>query len=209
MPILRGTATFSRYSVEPDAKSAQKGKKELAKALGLRAFQPLERDGQEERAQGFVELSHKDRSEFTPGALYEGEFAVFAYRIDEIRIPSAAIRAELEAWVQRFEAENERPPNKKEKQDAKEEIRFTLKARFPISTRLFDVSWNVGDGHLQIWAGSRKAVDEVQAAVEQALGVKLIPVAPATIAAQLGIAEKALTPTPALSMPEEVPHGQA
>jgi hypothetical protein len=43
----------------------------------------------------------------------------------------------------------------------------------------------------------------VQSAVEQAFGVKLVPVAPGTIAVQLGIAEKALAPTPALSMPEE------
>ena len=209
MPILKGSATFSRYRVEADAKAGKHGKKELAKALKLRAFEPLDRQGEEERAEGFVELEHRDRTEFSPGALYEGAYALFAYRIDEIRIPPAAIKAELEVWEQNFVAEHQRPPGKKEKGDAKEEIRHTLKPRYPLSTKIFEVSWHTEEDFAQIWAGSRKALDEVQAAVEQALGVKLIPVAPVTIAADLGIADKALSPTPALSMPEEMTHGRA
>ena len=203
MPLLKGTATFSRYRVEPAAGAGkQKTPPDLAEALRLRAFQPLERGGEEERAQGFVELADKNRGEFSPGNTYEGPFALFSWRVDEIRIPSAAVKSELEAWQQRFVAENGRPPGKKEKGDAKDEIRHTLKSRYPVATKTFDVSLNLESGHAQLWAGSRKAVDELQDAVEQALGVKLVPVSPVTVAQQLGIAEKALTPTPLLSMPE-------
>lgn len=198
MPLLKGSATFSRYRVE----TGKRGKPDVAKALKLRAFQPLERGGEEERAQGFVELNDRTRSEFTPGEIYEGEFALFSYRVDEVRIPSAAVKAELETWQQKFVAENGRPPGKKEKADAKDEVRHTLKARYPLATKTFDVSMNLESGHAQLWAGSRKAVDELQDAVEQALGVKLIPISPVTVAGELGIAEKSLTPTPALSMPE-------
>ena len=154
------------------------------------------------RAQGFVELHDRSRSGFTPGALYEGDFALFAYRVDEIRIPSAAVKSALEAWQEQFKSENGRPPGKKEKADAKDELRHTLKSRYPVATKTFEVSMNLANGHAQLWAGSRKAIDEVEDAVEQALGVKLVPVSPVTVAEQLGIAEKALTPTPALSMPE-------
>lgn len=206
MPLLKGTATFSRYRVELPASSSssdkKRGKPDLAKALKLRAFQPLERDGEDQRAQGFVEFADRNRSDFSPGATYEGPFALFSYRIDEIRIPSAAVKSELEAWQQKFVAENGRPPGKKEKSDAKDEIRHTLKSRYPVATKTFDVSMNLETDHAQLWAGSRKAVDELQDAVEQALGVKLVPVSPLTIAQQLGIAEKSLTPTPLLSMPE-------
>ncbi len=209
MGILKGTATFSRYRIEPDAKGSKEGKKDLAKALRLRAFQPLEPGGEDERAQGFVELENRDLSDFSPGALYEGAFALFAYRIDEVRIPSDAIRQRLDAWSTRFEDENQRPASKKEKSDAKQEIRFTLKSQYPLSTKVFEVSLNTEDGHAQIWAGSRKAVDEVQAAVEQALSVKLVPVAPAAVAVELGISDKALSPTAALSLPEEVTNGRS
>lgn len=199
MPILRGAATFSRYRVEHDGKSS---KKDLSRALKLRAFQPLERGGEEERAEGFVELADTSATGFTAGALHEGEFAVFAYRIDEIRIPSAVVRAELQSWEARFAEENQRPPSRKEKSERKEELKHTLRSRYPISTKTFDVSWNHDTDHLQIWAGSRKAIDLVQAAVEQALSIKLVPVAPVTVAQELGLSDKALQPTPALSLEE-------
>jgi recombination associated protein RdgC len=209
MPILKGAATFSRYRVEVDSKSEKQGTKDLTKALKLHAFEPLDRKGKDERSQGFVELEDKDGVSFSKGAVYEGPYAVFAYRIDEIRVPASALRSEMDSWEQAFVAEHERPPGKKEKAEAKEELRFTLKTRYPVATKSFEVSWHTEEGHAQIWAGSRKAVDEVQAAVEEALGVKLIPVAPVTIAEELGIAEKALSPTAALFMDEEAAHGGA
>lgn len=199
MPLLKGSATFSRYRVEHDKK---RGKQDLAEALRLRAFQALEPGGEEERAQGFVELRDRARTDFSPGELYEGDFALFAYRVDEIRIPAAAVRSALEQWQAKFLEENGRPAGKKEKADAKDELRHTLKSRYPVATKVFEVSLNLGTDHAQLWAGSRKALDDLQDAVEQALGVKLIPISPLTVAEQLGIAEKSLTPTPALSMPE-------
>jgi DNA recombination-dependent growth factor C len=221
MPLLKGAATFTRYRVEPDAKSqdssggkiakaAAKGKHapykpktELAKLLKARAFVALEPGGEEERAQGFCEQGHKDRLDFTPGALYEGEFALFSYRIDEVRIPSAQVKAELEAWQQQFEVAEQRKPSRKEKLDRKGEIRHTLKSKYPITTKLFDVSWNLETGYLQVWAGSRKAIDEVSVAVEQMLSAKLVAVAPVTVALDLGIPDGSLMPTAQLSNPDD------
>jgi len=208
MPIMRGSASFSRFRVD-EAKASKAALKDPARALRLRAFVPLERGGEAERAQGFVELEQKDQAEFSPGSIYQGPYALFAYRVDEVRLPAAAVRAELELWEQKFRDEQGRPPGRKEKADAKGEIRHTLRARYPLATKVFEISWNLDAGALQIWAGSRKAVDEVQAALEQALGFKLVPAVPATLAAELGIPEKALAPTPALSGAEEGAHGQA
>ncbi len=221
MPLLKGAATFTRYRVEPDAKSQEapggkpakaaprsgkhapfKPKTDLAKLLKLRAFVALEPGGEEERAQGFCEQGRKDDLEFTTGALYEGEFALFSYRVDEVRIPSAQVKAELEAWAQQFEVAEQRKPSRKEKLDRKGEIRHTLKSKYPITTKLYDVSWNLETGFLQVWAGSRKAIDEVSVAVEQALSCKLVAVAPVTVAMDLGIPDGSLVPTAELSNPE-------
>ncbi len=202
MPILKGAATFTRYRVETDGRTPSDWKKNLAKSLRHRAFVPLKLDGPDERAQGFVELADTDAAEFSAGSLYDGEWAIFSYRIDEVRLPVSAVKSELEKWQKQFERENERKPGKREKGDAKEEIRRTLRIRFPLATKTFDVSWNIEGGTLLVWASSRKAIDEVQEAVEQAFKLRLIPQVPVTIAAKLGIAEKALAPTPALSMPD-------
>lgn len=212
MPILKGAATFSRFRVEVEGRTPADWKKNLTRALKTRAFVPLKREGPEERAQGFVELADPESTGFSAGSLYESEYALFAYRIDEIRIPAPAVKVELERWTKAFQKENERLPGKREKTEAKGEIRHTLRSRYPISTRTFDVSWNLEGAHLQVWAGSRKAVDEVQAAVEQAFHVKLSPVVPVVLAGVLGIPDKSLTPTPALSLPDtkaEANHGGA
>jgi len=200
MPILKGAVTLARFRVETEARAPADWKKQLGKTLRLRAFEPLRADAPEERAQGFVELADKESTDFSAGSLHEGEWALFSFRIDEVRIPSSVVKAELEKWVRRFQAENERLPGKREKTDAKAEIRHTLRARYPINTKTFDVSWNLDEARLQVWAASRKAIEEVTGALEQAFKVRLVPVVPVTVAARLGIPEKALAPTPALSM---------
>jgi recombination associated protein RdgC len=208
MPLLKGSATFSRFRVVA-AKRSAKTDLDLAKALRTHAFAPLEPSAPEERAQGFVELDDHDAAAFSPGALYRGEIALFAYRVDEVRIPSAVVRGELAGWQRKFEEENGRKPGKKEKADAKDEVRHTLRSRYPLASKAFDICWNQDAGLLQIWAGSRKAVDEVQAALEKACAVQLVPVVPIATAARLELAVDALKPTPELSMPgSEGTHGQ-
>lgn len=203
MPITKGAVTFSRFRVETEARTPSDPGKLLAERLRLRAFEPLRANAPEERAQGFVELADKDSVEFSTGSLWEGEWALFAYRVDEVRIPSSAVKAELEKWTRQFQQEHERLPGKREKTDAKGAIRQALRARFPISTKTFDVSWNVAAERLQVWGSSRRAIDEVTGALEQAFKIRLVPVVPVTLASSLNIPEKSLAPTPALSLVAE------
>jgi recombination associated protein RdgC len=202
MPILKGAVTLARFRVEPDASTPKDWKKQFGRALSARAFSPLDPSGPDERAQGFVELADHDLADFGPGSVHEGEHALFAYRVDEVRIPSAAVKAELEKWAKQFQKENDRHPGKREKADQKAQIRQALRARFPVSTKVWDVSWHVEGGELGVWASTRKAVDEVQEAIEKVFKLKLVPVLPVTVAHRLGFAEKALVPTPELSLPE-------
>lgn len=203
MPILRGTASFARFRVDPRGGETPDWKDLIGPSLGARAFTPLVRTEPDERAQGFVELEDHDAHEFSPAALYQGEWALFAWRVDEYRILASELKAQVERWAKAFEAENARAPGRKEKLEAKEAIRHELKGRAPIVTRTFDVSFNLSTLELQIWATARKAIDEIQDTLEQAFGVKLRPLVPVVVADLLGIQEKALAPTPALSLPDE------
>lgn len=210
MPILRGTATFARFQVELKKSGAKPDwKNVVAPALQSRPFTPLVRTEEEERSVGFVELEDHDAQEFSPATLYQGEWALFSWRVDEFRIPAFQMKSELERWSKSFELENERPPGRKEKLDAKQVLRQTLKATAPIVTRTFDVSWNLNSMQLYVWAASRTVVEEIQDVLEQALDVKLRPLVPVVMAELLGHSDKSLMPTPALSMPEkeEVPRG--
>lgn len=216
MPVLRGAVTFSRFLVEPAEGAAADLKRSLSRALKARAFAPIDRRSEEERAAGFVELENHDASEFSAGSLFYGEYALFSYRIDAIKIPGPVLRAELDRWATAFEKEKGRPPSRGEKAESKGSLRQMLRNRAVPITKVHDVSWNLKSQQLQIWAASRKAVDEVLNALETAFKVKLIPLIPAAAAARMGIEESALGPTAELigmelaaELPVEVSHGEA
>jgi recombination associated protein RdgC len=212
MPILRGAVTFSRFLVQPDEGAPADLKRSLSRTLKARAFAPIERRSEEERAAGFVELENHDSTEFPAGALFYGEYALFGYRIDQIKVPGPVLRAEVDKWAAAFQKEKGRPPSRGEKAENRTSVRQILRNRAVPLTKVHDVSWNLKSQQLQIWAASRKAVEEVLGAVETGFKVKLIPLNPASAAARMGIEDSALGPTAELigmELKAEVSHGEA
>jgi len=129
---------------------------------------------------------------------------------------AAAMKAELTKWAAAFEKENDRPPSRGEKTQFKGEIRQMLRNRATPRTAVLDVSWNLKTQQVQIWAASRKTVDEIMVALESALSVKFTGMTPADHARTEGLDEASLGPTaeligmdlPATAV-EEVSHGGA
>jgi recombination associated protein RdgC len=210
MPILRGSVTFARFRTE-SAKLPKDTRRWLTRGLERGAFEPIDVDrGEDDRSAGFVSLEDPDSTDFGSGVLEAGR-ALFAFRIDTIRVKASAVRPELDRWAAAFANEHRRPPTRGEKATAKDEIRHRLRKRQPPTTRVFDVSFGLEAGELQIWAASRKAVEEVAAAIEAAFEVKLAPLSAGAQAVRAEIAESALTPTAELLGlgREEVRHGEA
>jgi recombination associated protein RdgC len=210
MPVLRGSITFARFRSET-GKLPQDTRRWLARGLARGAFEPLDpAKGDDDRSAGFVTLEDPESTDFTSGVLEAGR-ALFAFRVDRIQVKGAAVRAELEKWAAAFHGEHDRPPTRGEKAGAKDEIRHRLRGRTPPSTRVFDVSWALDEGEVLVWAASRKAVEEIAAALEQAFEVKLAPCSVGAQAVRAGIAEGALGPTAALVGlgREEVGRGEA
>jgi recombination associated protein RdgC len=113
-------------------------------------------------------------------------------------VKAAEVRAELERWGAAFQDEHGRAPTRGERSGARDRIRHGLRAKQAPTTRLFDVSWSLESGELQIWASSRKVIDEASAAIEQAFEVKLAPRSVSAQAVRADIPERALQPTPEL-----------
>jgi recombination associated protein RdgC len=195
MPLLSGSVTFARFHAELPASAPSDRKRWVAKALRTHAFRPLVPGAEEERSAGFVELEDHDATEFGPGSVYRGALALFGFRIDAIKVPSALLKAELGRWASAFEAEHGRAPARREKASGKQAVRGLLRERTPPRTKVHDVSLDPERGEVRIWAGSRGAVDEVAAAVEQAFGVKLRGHGAAALAARRGVDVEALGPT--------------
>lgn len=198
MPVQRGSVTFSRFRSDPLGKRASDTRRWLARGLARGAFEPLDVErGEEDRAAGFVSREDTDSTDFTAGVL-EGERALFGYRVDTIRVQAAAVRAELDRWANAFVEEHGRPPARGEKAQQKDLIRHALRLRTAPTSRIHDLSFNLRTGELLVWASSRKLVEEITAAVEAALEIKLQPRSASALAVTARLPEAALEPTPEL-----------
>jgi recombination associated protein RdgC len=197
MPVQSGAVTFARLRSEP-AGARPDAKRWLLRGLRKRAFQPLEaRKPEDDRAAGFVELEDPDATGFEAG-LFQGEHALFAWRVDQLRVPAKAVRAEVDRWAAAFAVEHGRPPGRREKAARKEEVRQLLRQRAEPTSKIVDVSWNVETGEVAVWTASRKVVDELTVAMEEVFGVALHPVSVGASAARARLPEAALGPTAAL-----------
>jgi recombination associated protein RdgC len=198
MPVQSGAVSFARFRSEP-AGARPDAKRWLTRGLRKKAFQPLEaRKPEDDRAAGFVELEDHDATGFESG-LFQGEHALFAWRIDQIKVAAKAVKAEVGRWAAAFAAEKGHPPGRREKAARKHEVVTLLRQRAEPSSKVLDVSWDLSTGEVAVWATSRKVVDEISAAMEEVFGVALHPVSVGATAARAKLSDAALAPTAALA----------
>ena len=198
MPILRGAVTFTRFLVEHADDPPKDVRGWLTRALRSRAFEPLDRAGEEDRSAGFVELENPESTEFAVGNLFQGERALFAFRVEQLKIPARVLKADLEKWVRAFEAEHGHSPKRHEKAEAREGLRKKLRNRVDPSVKVTDLSWNLETQQLQLWATSKKLVEEIQALLEERLSLRLVPRSVAGVAREAKVDVESLAPTSAL-----------
>ena len=194
MPIRRGAVSCSRFRVVGDV--PKDVRRWLTRALTARAFEPIDPKSDDERTAGFVELDDDRATGFAAGTVFDGGYALFAWRVEKIRIPGTAVRGEMTAWSQKFEAKNGRAPGRKEKGDQKDLIRRALRSKTEPSVKIFDVSWELASNEVLVWGTSRGIVEEVQVALEEKLEVRLVPRVPASFVSPDTLDQ--LSPTPEL-----------
>lgn len=178
MPIRRGALSFTRFRL--DGSIPKDTRKWLTKALQTRGFEGIDPKGEEDRASGFVSLERPEVADFPAGEVFRGLHALFAWRVEKLRIPAQMIRTQLSEWSQAFEQKNGRAPGRREKTEQKDTIRRALRSKTEPGVKVFDVSLDLAGKELQIWATSRGVVEEITEALEAELEVRLIPRVPAS-----------------------------
>ncbi len=194
MPIRRGSVNLARFRLE--GAIPKDVKKWLQKGLAKTSFEPIDPKSEDERAAGFVELEAPERVEFAAGNLFHGLHALFAWRVDRLKVPANAMRAGLLQWSQAFEQKNGRAPGRRERSEQKDTLKKALRAKQAPVTKLFEISIDLTSRDVFVWATSRTVVEEVQGALESTLELKLIPRVPAAFL-PAGVIDT-LMPTPEL-----------
>ncbi|MBI2373000.1 MAG: recombination-associated protein RdgC [Deltaproteobacteria bacterium] len=191
MPIRKGSVTFVRFRV----KSGPKEKRALSTGLRKKAFEPIDRASDQDRAQGWVELEDSESAELTPTSFLFGERLLVSWRVDKLVVPRRLLASEVDKWRAEFAEREERPPSRGETREQKAIIHQELRGRAFVKTETYDVSWELVADELWVWATSNKVIDEILEALE-AMAVVLVPTSPGARAE--GIDPKKLEPTEAL-----------
>jgi recombination associated protein RdgC len=199
MPILGGSVSFARFRVVFGDERPKDLRRWLSKGLKRRAFEPIDRRSDEERAAGWVELHDPDATELTPTRLAHGERLLATWRVDKLQVPKQPLKAQLDAWIRHHSDTHGEPPKRVQIREQKDLIYRQLRDRaFPIS-RTFDLSWSVARDEVWVWSTSRKVVEEIQIALEEALEVSLQPLGPAARFQEGGVDPADLVPTAELA----------
>ena len=154
----------------------------LTAALRTRAFEGIDPKGDEDSASGFVELEDNAVTEFAPGTVFIEGHALFAWKVEKLRISASELRNDMKAWSDKFENDNGRSAGRKEKTAAKEAIRHKLRSKTEPSSKVFDISLNLKTQDVHIWGTTRSVVDEVTEAMESTLKQRLLARVPAAFA---------------------------
>jgi recombination associated protein RdgC len=202
MPILRGSITLTRFRVEHADEPPKNVRAWLTRGLRSRAFEPIDRSSEDERSAGFVELENPEATEFAVSNLFQGERALFAYRVEQLKVPARAVKAELEKWSNAFEVNNGRRPGRREKLEERDHVRMRLRKRIEPSAKVIDVSWNLQEQQLQIWTTAKGMVEQIQQLLEERLSLRLVPRSVAGFARHSEVALESLPPTDELFFAE-------
>ena len=198
MPILQGAVTFARFEAQPPKKRPKDPRRSLARDVRARAFEPLDKLGEQERTAGWVELLDHDGVELPPGRFLFGPRLLVTYRIDARKVPAQMVRRTLDEWAKDYATRHGRTPHRTDRATQKELILKRLRKQAFVTTKTHDVAWNLDTNEVLIWCSSRKIIDEIQIAVEETFEVPLSPRSPGALADASGATPAQLTPTAAL-----------
>lgn len=195
MPVVRGGVSFHRFRVDLGEDPPKDLKRSVQRGLRKKAFQPLDRQSEEDRSAGWVELENNDATEFGAAELQVGEYFLFAWRVERLRVPTAVVKAELERWSTAFAEEHGHPPRRSQLKEQREAITHKLKQRAFPTSRVYDVSWNLRSSEVEIWASGAKLVEEIHVAFDETFGFHLRPLTPGQIADAMDAPPGALLPS--------------
>ena len=194
MGAKSGAATLTAFTTQTS--STDRGS--LARRVRKSPFTPLDPSGEEDRSAGWVEFEDHDRTDLAPSSFLFNQHLLLTWRIDQIRVPAARVRSQMEAFAREYREREGKPPGKSAKTEAKERIVKALRKRVLPTSKTVDVSWSFDTGRVWIWNTSERVLEEVVDILERELGLELHRLSPGARCELAGIEVESLSPTPEL-----------
>lgn len=186
MSALKGSLTYARLFVEGDLPKDFRDR--FTKAIRLRAMKPLEPDEEVLERNGWCAVGEPFELDPPYEDVFYNEYLNLGFRTDKWAIPGALLRAKLrEAEAAQLAKKGRERLTREEKAELKEFVVKRIKKQLAPVTRVVDLSWSLNEGVVRFFSQSERAALAVSDLFHRTFGLKLVPEAPYTLAARLGL----------------------
>jgi len=190
MPALRGSLTYARFFVEGEL--PKDFRERFMRAIRLRAMKPLEPDDDAAERSGWCAIGEPFDVDLHYEGVFYNSFINLGLRTDRWVIPGSLLRARVREAESAYLAKKGRERlSRREKTEIKELVSRKLRKQFVPSTRAVDLSWSVEDGVVRFFSQAARTSSNMQELFTKTFGLKLLPEAPYTLAARLGLDKRA------------------
>ncbi len=186
MSALKGSLSYVRFFVEGELPDGFRDR--FVKAILLRAMKPLEPDEDVLERWGWVKIGDPFETDLDYEGVFYNEYVNLGCRVDRWQIPAPMLRAKVREAEAAYLAKKGRDRlARKEKAELKELVARKLRRQMNPVTRSFDLSWSLQEGIVRFFSQAGKPAAAMQELFGRTFGLKLVPEAPYTLAARLGL----------------------
>ena len=181
MLVGKGALTFRAFEVS--GKNPVPGLDRILERLDTFSFKGVS-PGDVGAARGGIGPDHLFDGAFTHDKIFRGPYALFALRVDTVRVPGPLVAAhtalEIEAIM---EAEGLERVGRARKQEIKQEIRRRLMAEMPPAQRSYGIFWSLKRQRVYLQSTSKPVVEHFLALFTRAFELDATPLIPGVLAA--------------------------
>jgi hypothetical protein len=200
MLALRGSLTYARYFVEGEP--PHDFRDAYVRALRLRAMKPLDPDEEAPDRSGWCVIGEAFDTALDYESVFYNSFLNLGFRTDRWVVPGPMLKAKMREAERAYLAKKGRERlSKRERTELKELVLRKLRRDLVPQTRVVDLSWSLEDGIVRFFSLAARPAAAMNELFTKTFGLKLVPEAPYTLAARLGLdkaqekAWEALEPT--------------
>jgi hypothetical protein len=190
VPLFKGQLTYARYFVDPDeSEPLESGFAErFLETLAARPFTPLDPEEDVRERVGWCRAGEPFETTFGHGDLFWNGHLVLGFRVDRWVVPSSLVKAKAREAERSYLAKKGRErASKNEKAELKELVTRKLRRQLAPSTRAVDLTVSLDEGVARFFSHSPALGGAMCELFRATFGLRLVPEAPYTTAARLGL----------------------
>lgn len=203
MSILKGTMSYSSFSIKSEAPLAPEA---ILEKLRLFKFKALHPHGEDSEAWGWCPYQAEydlDKSIEIRDFLYDDKI-VLSMRVDVISLPKELLKSNIKKSIKSYYQDHKKWPDKVIKKEIEKAEMKALRARVLPKTKIIEAMWDQKQGRLRVFCRAQKQLDQFNDLFAQTFLSRPLPKDFSGLALQHKEAIEALSFQPLFAMPQPV-----